>query len=233
MFKKMISIVAVVGLALALAPAVASADVIDGVGMPDSYRIAFTTSTTTQGTSSVMTYYNDFVDDLAKTASSVVKDIPVEWYCIGSVSGGIDAKHNTNTLIDGDTGYDSSANVPIYILDGTLLAASNEALWNGTSEYKINRDETAASITIGIFTGTTRYGANYAGASLGDSSVRRGSTSGTASNPHYWIEGSGNSTATLYKGLFALSAPIPEPATMTLLAIGGFGVLLKRRRRRV
>ena len=227
MLKHTILVAAVAGLVLALAPAVASADILDGVGFPDSYRIAFTTSTLTQGTSSDMSYYNGFVNTVAESASSVVKGLAVgDWKCIGSVKDGIDAKTNTNTIFG-----TSSANVPIYILDGTLLAATNELLWNGTSEYKINRDEAGDSITVGIFTGTTRYGANYAGASLGDTTVRRGSTSGTASSPHYWIEGSGNSTATLYKGLFAISAPIPEPATLALLGLGGLGLILGRKRR--
>ena len=140
--------------AFAMAPADASAGNISPWGdvMTESYRIAFATSTTTHASSSDIGYYNTFVVDAAGSAGSIVDYLGVDWKVIGSVKGGIDAKTNTDTSFG-----ISSANVPIYILDGTLLAAGNELLWNGTSEYKINRNQTGASDSEGVFTGDTLF----------------------------------------------------------------------------
>ena len=90
-----------------------------GLQPGDKYRLVFVTSTTTDGTSSNIGYYNAFVSDVA--AASSLSSLGTTWTAVGSTAS-VNAEDNTGTNPSAGVGY------PVYDLAGHLVAANNTAL---------------------------------------------------------------------------------------------------------
>ena len=135
--KKLITLFAIAGMVLALAPAAQAAPVTDPSAFTPvptgDYRIAFATSSrTTADANNPIAWYNAIVT-AAAVAVTELNDIGTTWTCIGSTIA-VDARDNTGTNPGVETG------VPIYTTDGVLIANDNADLWDGALARRIYYD---------------------------------------------------------------------------------------------
>ena len=234
MFKKLICIVAVVGLALALAPAAQAGTIAEddpmipsgyGYGLGDTFHLVFVTSTTRDATSTNIADYNAFVNTAANHTGSMVEGKGWDWFAIGSTAN-TDAITNTST-----ESSVASPGYPIHRIVGDIRANDYGDLWDGQLPAAFHRDEYGIGYNRRVWTGTTTAG--YAGvAPLGatDEDIVYGGNQHAGYN---WIN-DGTEPGTTSYAFYAMSEPLlitPEPATMALLGLGGLGLILGRKRR--
>jgi len=199
----------------------------------DTYRLAFITSTDTGTIGSDgnamtdITEFNAHMQGLADDAS-----LGGTWKVIGSTSL-VDARDNTSTNPTVEVGC------PILLLDGTTIVADNNAdLWDHSVQHIINQTETGATKSHWPHTGTYWDGTNAAG--------KPSSGGGPLDSTGNIAQGNGSSTdewiwrmwtarpPTEELPMYAMSdtlTVIPEPATMSLLVLGGLALLRRRRNR--
>ena len=122
----------------------------DGLSPGDKYRIVFVTSGTRDATSSNINDYNTHVNTAANAVGAVTAPLnQTDWKAIGSTAS-INALVNTGT---------NSVGVPIYLVDGTSLVASDNAdLWDGELLSTIDLDEFGMTISSFVWTGTSSDG---------------------------------------------------------------------------
>lgn len=220
--------VAVVLLAAAPAQAMVMVPPPSIAGSPGTpYRLAFVTSgpfTTTGASPAIGTY--DAVVAAAVASSAPLAALTTTWAAIASVPG-LDARIHTGTNPAFNGG---SLGVPIFLVNGTPLAGSNDALWGTTGApllSPLNVDQTGTIIpgTL-VWTGTTPAGAASAsplGGGGGVSTFGSNTTTGTS-----WvtsiIPAAQGSTGSVYGISGILTVPvvtaIPEPGSFMALAIG-------------
>ena len=138
--KKLITLFAIAGLVLALAPTAQAAPITaPGDTYAGDYRIAFVSNGKRGAGPSTDTIvaYNAFVTAEA-AAVTELDALGVEWKCIGSTET-IDAKVNTSTHTTGDAN-----DVPIYTTTGQLIATNNADLWDGNIQNPISYDDGTA-----------------------------------------------------------------------------------------
>jgi hypothetical protein len=198
------------------------------------YRLAFVTDTVTSAESTDITDYNTFVTSDAANNSSLPT---TTWRAIGSTSGPI-----SFTAIGNAIGVDAADNitcgaacdssVPIFLVDGTQVAISADAMFSGTIVHTIDEDENGNNLDGSyVWTGSNPAGTAASGSELG------------TRIPEFGITGSDESTmlsvgqfdGTVAFPLYAISGEIsavPEPASVTLLAFGSAALAFARRCRR-
>jgi hypothetical protein len=241
--KKTISILAIAGFILALAPAAQAAIVLSDNHDGD-YRIIFRTLDTTLAQSTLITYYNGFVDAQGNDVlSTQTEPLNTTWTAVGSTggTGGVSAIDNTNT-----TG--AGTDIHIYTPTTTdeyyqLVATSYTDLWDGSILTPINFGDGVAVGVNAWGTGQTWTGTNTDGTTRpvgADGSYLGSGPNGdnTAKNMqlvrgwytnYQWINGvSDHDLQSKY--MMGMSDVIPEPATMSLLALGGLALIRRRRR---
>jgi hypothetical protein len=201
----------------------------------DQYRFAFITSETTTATSTDIAVYNNWAQNLANASPLNIGDDDghgdgVNWNVIGSTDE-VDARDNTSTNPTIDTG------VAVFLLDGsTIVAKDNADLWDGEIQNPIGITELGTESPHWPFTGTYKDGTKAPGhpvsygalGALGN--VHQGQASVTTN--WIWRPWTGDPSTTQLP-MYAMSEPltvIPEPATISLLALGGLGELMRRRR---
>ncbi|MGH7043724.1 MAG: PEP-CTERM sorting domain-containing protein, partial [Acetobacteraceae bacterium] len=193
-----------------------------GLAPGQAYRLVFETSTTTEATSTAISTYNSFVTAAAGNNSALPS---TTWAAIASTAD-VDAVTNTACIPAG------CAADPIYLVDGTEVAASLADFFAGTLLNAIDLDESGASNGGYAWTGSNSDGTADSGATLG------------TADPVIGIPGAGNGLynflldqTDLYS-LYAISAPIevtgvPEPASWALLLTGTMLLAARRWRRHV
>jgi hypothetical protein len=249
--KKTISILAIAGLVLALA-STAQAAAFPTTG---EYRIMFLTQSNTDTSSADITTYNDFVQAEADASSVELNGVAVNsltWNAVGS-TGAVDARDNTSTNPNTD-----GTGVAIYDTLGNLLFDDNADLWAGdTVAQSILKLDGNEGNSRGL-SGTLKDGTKSIGGDNGYWGNWRGNPTNPDKEPEEpWIFPNPTGTANVTESItiaanqgtqggkwiqgntigyatsgpvYALSEVIPEPATMSLLAIGGIALIRRRRR---
>jgi hypothetical protein len=132
--KKLITLFAVLGMVLALAPAAQAAPVTNPASFNPvplgNYRLMFVTTATTTGSSTDLAgVYNP----IAQTAGNDVLLGHTWTALVGSST--VSARTNTGAYVVGDGGlYSAAIDVPIYTTNGTRIADNNAALWAGAGK---------------------------------------------------------------------------------------------------
>lgn len=177
------------------------------------------TAGTTEAASTNISTYNAFALAQADTAPALVA-LNTSWMALGSTD-------TTSAISNAGT---SGTGVPIYALNGNLIAANYSALWGGGIDNPIQTTQNDTTSTTFPWTGSTAGGASRTPyVALGDGSSELGSTIQT---DYWWIE-DGDDIDTDARPMYALSGVLtvtPEPGSAALLALGA-GVLLGWRRR--
>ena len=129
--KRMITLLAVLGMVLALAPAAQAAPVVPMDGYPGAYRIIFCTIGGYDAVSTDIAVYNGRVEAVAAATAGQTYDVSdiTGWKMIGSTVG-MNARVNTGTTLT--NGLAASGDVPIYNMLGVRVADDNAKLWNTT-----------------------------------------------------------------------------------------------------
>jgi hypothetical protein len=183
------------------------------------YRLAFVSSMAMDATSTDIADYNDFVDELANDEPALAL-LATTWKAIGSTTS-ISAILNTMT----DPSPMGNTGVPIYRLDGMMIADHYDDLWDGTLDVSLSVMETGGAFTGSVWTGTSSNGQPDAGNELGSALPFRGSASSTTFT---WIAVTGDDPEQSFR-LYAISgvlmgAAVPEPSAF--LCVGCLGGLL-------
>ena len=173
-----------------------------GLQPGDQYRLVFVTSTTRNALSTDIADYNTHVSDAAN-AVAALQALGTTWKAIGST-----------LAVNATTNIGGASVVPIYNLEGLIVANSTVDLWDGSLANPINRNELGASVSSLVFTGTTANGSRTGDWFLGDTGgnyIRQGNTNSTDGS---WIQNQGPSK-TDSKPLYAISGiiTVPWPAT--------------------
>lgn len=197
-----------------------------GVAPGAQYRLVFTTNTTTTAFSSDIATYNAFVTTSANTDPTLV-GLGTSWKAIASTAA-VSARDNTGT-------NPASVGVPIYNLAGQLVATSNADLWDGTIANAIFYDQHGVAPPPGnlvVWTGTQPAGIPDEPLGIDFPSWGQGNFA-----TRDWVFSSYGTYGAereflLYGMSGVLTAPVPEPGTLALCAIGGITALAIGGRRR-
>ena len=119
----------------------------------DSYRLVFVTSTEDVASSTDITTYDSIVQ-AAAAGNTVLAGIT--WQVLGSTDA-VDAIDHTNTSPMAAT------QVPIFRLDGANVANDYVDLWDDTINSPINIDESGATLSVEVWTGTAPDGTSNGG----------------------------------------------------------------------
>jgi len=145
--KKIITLFAIAGMVLALAPAAQAADidinnalVPDGLVADDTFQLVFVSSTTTTAESNLVADYDTHVQNAANAASTGVGDYT--WQAM--VSTDVPLVHAGNRM---------SITEDVYLVNGTKVASAG-AWWSQTHDAPINIDEDGNTYTGNVWTGT-------------------------------------------------------------------------------
>lgn len=181
-----------------------------GLSSGDQYRLVFITKDTTTALSSNIEDYDLFVTSQANT-SALLSSLQTNWRVIGSTSS-VSAKIHTST----DDSPDGDNGVPLFRLDGLLVASSYDDLWDGDIQNPlyVAQDGTVLDTCCGTWTGTDTAGLGIPGDELGapDFSVVDGAPNGTASN---WVQTSPFG-ATSLQFLYAISDVLTVPPEVAI-----------------
>jgi hypothetical protein len=212
------------GIALATHARAFAAPVVVPAGLPAGapYRLAFVSNTAETANSTDIADYNAFVTGVANS-DPLLASLGTTWSAIVSTST-VDARDNTNT-------NPASLGVPIYNLDGQLVATSNVDLWDGTIANAILYDQNGDQPPPGnqvVWTGTQPAG--IAAEPLGIAFPSWGEGNYATRD---WVFSSygtyGADRNFLFYGISGVLTAVPEPSTLALAAFGGLALLLRLR----
>jgi hypothetical protein len=203
-----------------------------GLNPGDPYRLAFVTNAQTLATSGNISFYNDYVTDVANTGPGLLAPLGLDWIAIASTAN-IDARDNTGT------NPNTSAGVPIYNLDGLFVAANNADLWDGTLVNPINVSElgTEPPLTLNdrqTWTGTRGDGTGDPGFLLSGGSGQAASGRWSITANDWWVRVTTNQQNSREFSVYGISGQltaVPEPSATMLLLTGGIFLFGGRRRR--
>jgi hypothetical protein len=207
-----------------------------GLNPGDQYRLVFVTDGTRTATSTDINDYNTFVtNDVTPTSALAIAlnaaGLTTTWKAIGSTQT-VDARDNTGT-------NPSSTGVPIYLIDGNLVANNNNDMWDGDILRNIDRTPIDISGLVGyVWTGSTSIGTHKPGFELGSLTTNNGliGMGKSTLSDVGWIETDSldhDSRAHLYAMSGVLTAPgapqpvsVPEPTgVFGYITLGGLMLL--------
>jgi hypothetical protein len=121
-----------------------------GLNPTDPFRVIFVSSAGRDATSPNIADYDAFITTLAHAAGLTYKGAPVTGQALVS----------TPTVNANDPGrLPTTSTVPIFRVDGALVASGGPDLWDGAIAAPINVSETGIDVTsIIVWTGTTTAG---------------------------------------------------------------------------
>ena len=186
-----------------------------------AYRLAFVTSLTMDATSTNIGDYNAFVTGLANSVPECGA-LLTPWFAVASTST-VHARDNTQTdPLDPQS-------LPIYTLDGTLIANSYADFWDGilAAPIRITENGLVLNSSDSVWTGSNISG--FATSQpLGNFQVTTGSFTSTGAS---WIQ-AGSEFNFNQRHLYAISgalAGVPEPSALVLLGLGVIAMPFRRR----
>ncbi len=171
-----------------------------GLNDGDSYRLVFVTSGVRNAESTDIADYNAFVSAAANAVPALAA-IGTQWFAIASTAT-VDARDNTDTAPPGD--------VPVFLLDGTMLAESYNDFWDWSIAVPLNISELCETVetNLNIWTGTGGFGT--ADQPLGVPFPTIGSGAGTIDQ--VWVRfGAADSSAS--HRFYAMSGPLTVGTT--------------------
>lgn len=186
-----------------------------GLSEGDQYRLVFITSTKIDATAADINVYDQHVTSAADS-STVLQALGQTWRVIGSAAG-VNAREHTATVPSTAGG---SLGVPIYSLNGGIVAQTYDDFWDGDLQQTINHTEQDTTILASTWTGTLWTGMSHPDMYLGGTDkVRFGASNATNST---WISiPNGSNHRSLGRSLYAISDVItlshaPEPSSLYL-----------------
>ena len=132
-----------------------------GLGVGESFRLLFVTSTTRDATATDIEAYNAFVQAAAAAGHADIRDYGAGFLAVASTADD-DARDNTGT-----TYTSSNQGVPIYWLAGDKIADDYADFYDGTwdAEYSATDESGGAyddgGMGVGVWTGTDDDGTEY------------------------------------------------------------------------
>ena len=112
----------------------------EGLGVDDTFRLLFATSSTRNADSTAIADYNGFVQTAAAGGHVDIRAYSTVFSVVGSTAE-VDARDNTGT-----TYTDDDKGVPIYWLDGSKVADDYEDFYDGGWDDEVNaKDESGAA----------------------------------------------------------------------------------------
>ena len=200
----------------------------------DSYRLAFVTSGSIRATSTDIDTYNQFVVSSADAVPELAS-LGTTWTAIVSTPfTGLppfvsDARDHTETnpISDG-TG------VPVFVLNGSMVAIDNAGLWGGSVLARLDTDELGnENIVSRVWTGSMRDGRSEFPVGFAYNAVSAGRTTRTNFG---WVESSTELLSDREYPVYGLSGvltatAVPEPSSLAILGIGAIGLIGFHRRK--
>jgi len=185
-----------------------------GLNPGDQYRLVFITKDKIfTAESSNIGDYDAAVTAQANTSADLV-DLGTTWRVIGSTASD-SAKFHTDT----DDAPAGANGVPIYRLDGVIIANDYDDLWDGSIQNPlfVAQDGTVLNTCCGTWTGTSASGIAVPGSELGalDLGVVDGAPNATEVN---WIQ-TGPFDANSPQFLYAISDVLTIPNAFVEIAI--------------
>lgn len=173
-----------------------------GLEAGDSYRLAFVTSGIRDAQSTDVADYNAFVTAAANSVVELLA-LDTQWFAIASTAS-VDARDNTGTTPPGD--------VPVFLLNDTMLATSYNDLWDWSIAVPLGINELGeqAGGSSNIWTGTTGFGTVEQG--LGSATPTIGSRAIT--DNAQWVR-LGVAAMTANHSLYAISDVLTIPSVPT------------------
>ncbi len=215
----------------------------EGLEPGDQYRLIFTTSQKRDATSANIEDYNNFVQSVADSSPEVAS-WGIDWKAIVSTPS-VDAV--ANTLTD----WRTADGLPIYRIDGELVAENNEDLWNAEAGDRIwtvllDLDEGGRLIPgdadfpaiLSVFTGTNSAGmASPIGAppedrGLGAVIAAVGNAYGRGPQDRYNLTTTRLDNVHHFYALSDVITAVPEPQTGVAMSLGVITVAACLRKRR-
>lgn len=187
------------------------------------YRLAFVTSG--QGItalSSNISTYDSFVSNQANS-NPVLAALGTTWKTIGSTPS-VNARDHTGT-------NPITVGLPIYNLNGDLVASSNSDLWDGSLLAPIQFDAFGNLNFTGVWTGTSLNGTGTLLHQLG--------TFDPTQSRSYLVDGGwvdlflGDAVGSQhYYGMSGVLTSVPEPSSMLLVVFGSIALWTRSRHRK-
>ena len=191
------------------------------------YRLAFVTSGGRNAHSNLISDYDSFVSDAANAVPQL-QALGTTWNAIASTQF-TDARVTTNTVPS--TVQGGSAGVPIFLLNDSLLASSNDDLWDGSVNTAFNWTELGTVRSGDVWTGTTFDGLREVG--LGNVNISIATVGRTSEINSAWVNHHRDAKAhsrAIYAISGTLIAGVPEPSSTILVTTSALVCLLRRNR---
>lgn len=194
-----------------------------GLNPGDPYHLIFVTSTLIDASSSNIADYDAFVTTLvALQPGGYLAALGTTWRAVVSTP--------TVNAID-----HIGVTAPVYRLDGLLVATSATDLFDGSlvNPVMLGMGGTNDGGLKSVWTGSTAAGIGAAGNQMGAALVMRGLDDQVDDD---WLAFGATTAGTNERYLYAISdellAPVPEPATVSLLLGPAIALVAWRRRQR-
>jgi len=176
-------------------------------------------------------YYNNFITDQANQ-SSELSALNIGWNAIYGTSF-LNARENTGTQYTNDPtnpNNDPVDDVPIYLVNGALVAGGNDQFWLASNNVFINVTQSGTVIGNERIWSATRVTGNWQSPTF---SPRRDAygLSGSLDTKHF-IGSNVRPRAELYR-MYGMSdvltvASVPAPGALMLLGLGLLGMAVRR-----